>query len=90
VHFTGREAEALRLATNDFLTKHYSRSGDLHHYTVELERRGKTVEIAFLADEPRSLRSNEAGTGSGTEYGLHITYVVSLTPPRIIRFYFAR
>jgi hypothetical protein len=47
VHLTGREAEAIRLATSDFVAKHYSRSGDLRHYTVEIERQGKNVEIAF-------------------------------------------
>src|SRR5262245_16596048 len=31
VHLTGREAEAIRLATSDFVAKHYSRSGDLRH-----------------------------------------------------------
>jgi hypothetical protein len=90
MRLTGREAEAIRLATSDFVAKHYSRSGDLHHFTVEIERQGKNVEIAFLADEPRPLRGNEAGTGSGTAYGLHITYIVSLNPPKIVRFYFAR
>jgi hypothetical protein len=90
VHLTGREAEAIRLATSDFVAKHYSRSGDLRHYTVEIERQGKNVEIAFLADEPHPLRANEAGTGSGTTYGLHITYIVSLNPPKIVRFHFAR
>jgi len=90
VKLSGREAEAVNLATRDFIAKHYSKSGDLRHYTVEMERRGRTVEITFLPDEPRPLRLNEAGTGSGTAYGLCVTYIVSLGPPKIIRFYFAR
>ena len=90
LHLAGREGEAISLATRDFLAKHYSTSGDLGHYTVEIERHGKSVEILFLPDEPRPLRPNEAGTGSGTAYGLCVTYIVSLTPPKIIRFYFAR
>jgi hypothetical protein len=90
VKLSGREAEAVNLATRDFIAKHYSRSGDLRHYTVEMERRGRTVEITFLPDEPRPLRPNEAGTGSGTAFGLCVTYIVSLSPPKIVRFYFAR
>jgi len=90
VKLSGSDAEAVNLATRDFIAKHYSRSGDLRHYTVEMERRGRTVEITFLPDEPRSLRANEAGTGSGTAYGLCVTYIVSLSPPKIARFYFAR
>jgi hypothetical protein len=87
---TGREAEAISLATRDFIAKHYSRSGDLRHYAVEIERQGRTIEIVFLPDEPRPLGPNEAGTGSGTAYGLCVTYIVSLSPPKITRFYFAR
>jgi hypothetical protein len=87
---TGREAEAISLATRDFLAKHYSRSGDLRHYTVEIERHGKTAEIVFLPDEPRPLRPTEAGTGSGTANGLCVTYVAALTPPKIVKFFFAR
>jgi hypothetical protein len=90
VKLSGREAEAITLATRDFIAKHYSRSSDLRHYAVEIERHRKTVEIVFLPDEPRALRSNEAGTGSGTAYGLCVTYIVSLSPPKIVRFYFAR
>jgi len=90
VKLSGREAEAVSLATRDFIAKHYSTSRDLRHYTVEIERQGKTLEIVFLPDEPRPLRPNEAGTGSGTAYGLCVTYVASLNPPKIIRFYFAR
>ena len=44
VKLSGREAEAVNVATRDFIAKHYSRSGDLRHYIVEMERRGGTVE----------------------------------------------
>jgi hypothetical protein len=90
VKLTGPEAEAINLATRDFIAKHYSRSGDLRHYAAEIERQGRTIEIVFLPDEPRPLGLNEAGTGSGTAYGLCVTYIVPLSPPKITRFYFAR
>jgi hypothetical protein len=90
VKLSGREAEAISFAMGDFVAKHYSRSRDLRHYTVEIERHGKTAEIVFLPDEPRPPRPTEAGTGSGTAYGLCVTYVVALNPPKIVRFYFAR
>ena len=61
LHLAGREGEAISLATRDFLAKHYSTSGHLRHYTVEIERHGKSVEILLLPDEPRPLRPNEAG-----------------------------
>jgi hypothetical protein len=90
VHLTGREAEAMVIAAADFKQKHYSASRELSHYSIEIERHDKEIEITFLPDEPRPLRENEAGTGSGTAYGLCVTYVMSLSPPKIIRFYFAR
>jgi hypothetical protein len=90
VRLTGREAEAIAVATRDFVAKHYSTSGDLRHYTIELERQGKSVEIDFLADLPHPLRQIEAGTGSGTLYGLHVSYIVSLDPPKILKFWFSR
>lgn len=90
VHLTGKEVEAMVIAAAHFKQKHYSASRELSHYTVDVERHDKEIEITFLPDEPRPLRENEAGTGSGTAYGLCVTYVMSLNPPKIVRFYFAR
>ena len=90
LHLTGKEVEAMVIAAAHFKQKHYSASRELSHYTVDVERHDKEIEITFLPDEPRPLRENEAGTGSGTAYGLCVTYVMSLNPPKIVRFYFAR
>lgn len=90
VRLTGRELSALILAAKDFEREHYSRSGDLKHYTISFERSAKEVEISFVADEPKPLKETEAGTVSGTAYGIHVTYIVSLDNLKIVRFYFAR
>jgi len=90
VTLTGLEVAALGVAARDFKDRHYSVSGDLRHYTVTIERKGQSVEIAFLANEPRPLRKNEAGTVGGTAYGLHVTYVLSLSQAKIIEFYFSK
>jgi hypothetical protein len=91
----GREAEAIAVAVGDF-HKNQGKTidgsimfGDLRHYTVELKRHGKEVEIIFIPDMP-PLKSNEAGTGGGTIYGCEVHYFVSLQTLKIMRFHFSR
>ena len=89
IRLIGREPEALALAVSDFKKKHVSISGDLRHYTVDLKRHGKELEIVFAPDQSR-LGPNEAGTGGGTAYGLEVSYFISLDRIEIVRFYLAR
>lgn len=89
LRLSGREVEAIGLATAEFKKHHVSASGDLTHYTVDLERSGKTVEVRFVPDQA-PLGPNEAGTGGGTAYGSEISYVVSLKPLKIVRYYLAK
>jgi hypothetical protein len=83
-HLDGREAEAIALAVRDFRSKQGSFVegkpvyGELKHYTVEVERRGRTFEINFVPKEPRPLKPNEAGTGGSTDYGWGVTYSISV------------
>jgi hypothetical protein len=95
VHLTGREAEAIRLVTQVFKSKQGSKYagwpvyGDLRHYTVELERHGRKLDITFVPDQP-PLKPNEAGTGGGTKHGWEVHYVVSLDQMKIVTEDYAR
>jgi hypothetical protein len=92
---TGREAEAIQLATQMFKSKQGTNYagwpvyGDLRHYTVELERRGRKLEITFVPEQP-PLKANEAGTGGGTKYGWEVHYIISLDRMKILEEHYAR
>ena len=86
---TGREVEAVGVAVAAFKRGRYSKSGDLRHFTVELDRHGKQLEVTFVPNLPR-LRPNEAGTGGSNIYGDEVHYYVALSSLKIVRMHFAR
>ena len=86
---TGREIEAVSVAVAAFKRGRYSASGDLRHFTVELDRHGKQLEVTFVPNIP-PLRPNEGGTGGGNIYGSEVHYYVALDTLKIVRMHFAR
>ena len=89
IELTGREVEAVSVAVAAFKRSRYSTSGDLRHFTVELDRHGKELEVTFVPNIPR-LRPDEAGTGGSNIYGHEVHYFVALKSLKIIRMHFAR
>ena len=91
----GREAEAIQLVTRVFKSKQGTKYagwpvyGDLRHYSVEIERHGKKIEIIFVPDQP-PLKPNQAGTGGGTKYGWEVHYIVSLDRMKVLEEHYAR
>jgi hypothetical protein len=88
VKLKGSEAAAAALAVDAF-KKIYAKP-DLRHYSVELSRRGKQLEVTFIADSPKTYAPGTAGTGGGSKFGPDMTYVVSLDQLKIISFNFYR
>lgn len=85
---SGSEAAATTIAVDAF-KKIYAKP-DLRHYSVELKRRGKQLEVTFIADTPKTYPAGTAGTGGGSTFGPDMTYVMALDPPKIISFNFYR
>lgn len=85
---TGSEAAATALAVNAF-KKIYAKP-DLRHYSVELNRRNKQLEVTFIADTPKNYPPGTAGTGGGSKFGPDMTYIVSLEQLKIVSFNFYR
>ena len=96
VRLTGREAEAVQLATQVFKSKQGSKDqeghpvyGDLRHYTVQIERHDRNLEVIFFPEEP-PLKPNEAGTGGSTIYGWEVHYIIALDQMKILEEHYAR
>jgi hypothetical protein len=87
---SGREVNAISVATAAFRAGHYSTSGDMKHFTVEFERRGDVLEVAFVPDEPPEPRPNHAETGGSTIYGQTVHFYISLRSLKIVRWHLAR
>jgi hypothetical protein len=85
----GTETAALAVAVRAF--QNIYAKPNLRHYSVEFQRRGDELEITFIADQPKKkFAPGEAGTGGGSIYGPDMTYVVSLSRLKILRYHFYR
>jgi hypothetical protein len=94
VHLTGREAEAIQLATKVFKSKQGSKDqeghpvyGDLRHYKVQLERHGPKVEVAFV---PEWAPTEKPHPGGSTDYGWEVHYIIALDQMKILEEHYAR
>ena len=94
---TGREAEAVALAVNTFQASHRKEPklyGDLKHYTVTFERRGRKLDVGFIPDpspRPRNIGKNQPYIEFGsTVYGTGVDYLISLDRMKILKETFSR
>ena len=90
IELSGREVDAIGVAVAAFKRGRYSASGGLAHFTVEVDRHGKQLEITFVPDQPPLRRPNEAATGGSTIYGQEVHFFVALDSLRIVRWHLAR
>ncbi len=94
VHLTGREAEAIHLATKVFKSKQGSKDqeghpvyGDLKHYEVEVERHGRKLEVIFV---PKWAPTEKPHPGGSTDYGWEVHYIIALDQMKILEEHYAR
>jgi hypothetical protein len=88
VTLRGPALAAANVAIADF--KKLNPKADLRHYSVELIRHGKDLEVTLIPDLPAHFPPGRAGTGGETVYGPSMTYVVSIERLKILRFNFHR
>jgi len=94
VHLTGREAEAIYLATKVFKSKQGSKDeqghpvyGDLKNYDVDVERHGRKLEVIF---GPKWAPNEEHHPGGSTDYGWEVHYIIALDKMKILEEHYAR
>jgi hypothetical protein len=94
VRLTGREAEAIQLATNVFKSKQGYKDqeghpvyGDLKHYDVEVERHGPKLEVVFV---PKWAPTEKPHPGGSTDYGWEVHYIIALDQMKILEEHYAR
>jgi hypothetical protein len=83
----GRDVEAIDVALRQFRENHFSHSGDLKHFSIELRRRGDKLAVSFFPDlhEPSHLI-----TPARNKYGVWITYFVSLRTLTVVGYTYER
>src|SRR5437879_3231189 len=74
IELKGRELEAIEVALRQFRQAHFSSSGDLKHFTIELRRRGGKLAISFFPEYDEHSRRALPGRN---KYGTFVTYFVS-------------
>jgi hypothetical protein len=82
VELKGREVEAIEVALRQFRENHYSTSGDLKRFTVELQREsGGRLAVSFF---PELHEPSQHALPARNKYGTYITYFVSLRTLKIV------
>ena len=94
VHLTGREAEAIHLATKVFKSKQGYKDqeghpvyGDLKHYDVQVERHRRKLEVVFV---PKWAPAEKPHPGGSTDYGWEVHYIIALDQMKILEEHYAR
>jgi len=94
VHLTGREAEAIHLATKVFKSKQGSKDreghpvyGDLKHYDVDVERHGRKLEVIFV---PKWAPTEKPHPGGSTDYGWEVHYIIALDQMQTLEEHYPR
>jgi hypothetical protein len=87
VELKGRQVEAMEVALRQFRENHFSKTGDLKHFTVELRREGSKLFVSFF---PEMHLPSHRITPAENKYGTYITYAVSLRTLKIIGYHFER
>ena len=82
----GRDVEAVDAALRQFREDHFSTSGDLKHFTVELRRHGDRLAVAFFPE----YIDRHLITPARNKYGVYITYFVSLRTLKIVGYHYER
>src|SRR4051794_19319526 len=90
IALSGREVSAIAVAVAAFNAGHYSTSGDMKHFSVELKRHTNVLEVTFVPDESPGRRPNHAETGGSTTYGQEVHFYVSLRSLKIVRWHLSR
>jgi hypothetical protein len=86
VKLKGRELEAMEVALRHFHAHHYSSSGDLKHFEIELRRHRDELEISFWPE----YTEKSLALPARNKYGTYITYFVSLRTLKITNFHYER
>jgi hypothetical protein len=82
----GRDVEAIDAALRQFRENHFSTSGDLKHFTVEVRKRSGKLAVSFYPE----YIEHHLITPARNKYGVYITYFVSLRTLKIIGYTFER
>jgi hypothetical protein len=64
-HLAGDEVAAMSVGVEAF-KKIYAKP-DLRHYTVELNRHGKDLDVTFVPDQPEKVNAKHPGLAGGSD-----------------------
>ena len=93
VHLTGREAEAIHLATKVFKSKQGNKNQKVIEFTGTLSimtlRSSATPKVRSRL-RPEVGADREAASGGSTDYGWEVHYIIALDQMKILEEHYAR